>query len=150
MWIQNVSRKDIAIGYHYDAGPNSMLIQIADPPGEFPTPKYTFKEVHRFEFLDVEEDTEVLDEEVRCSQEQANELVRLLQHAMQNDMNVIVHCHAGICRSGAVAEVGVIMGFQDTDSFRVPNLLVKQRMMYALGLVYDREQDKSRDLWYRY
>ena len=55
-------------------------------------------------------------------------------------MNVLVHCHAGICRSGAVVEVGEIMGFTPTDRFRAPNLLVKHRMMKALGLTYDSEE----------
>jgi predicted protein tyrosine phosphatase len=85
-------------------------------------------------FLDIEEKEFALDEAMRCSQEQANELVRLLQHALDNRMNVVVHCYAGICRSGAVCEVGVMMGFEDTGRFRSPNLLVKHRMMKVIGL----------------
>lgn len=139
-WIQNVSMSDIRNGFHFVPGENAMLIQIVDPPGDFPTPKYGFKEIHRFQFLDVEDKDFVLDEAMRCSQEQANELVELLLHALANNMNVIVHCHAGVCRSGAVAEVGVIMGFQDTEAFRSPNLLVKHRMMKALGLTYDENE----------
>jgi predicted protein tyrosine phosphatase len=136
-WIQNVARSDITRGFHIDPGPNAMLIQIVDPPGDFPVPKYAFREVHQFQFLDVEEKDPVLDEEMRCSPEQAAELARLLQHALENRMNVIVHCHAGLCRSGAVAEVGVQLGFNDTEKFRAPNLLVKHRMMQALGWTYD-------------
>ena len=63
----------------------------------------------------------------------AVELVRLLQHALEQRMNVVVHCHAGVCRSGAVCEVGVMMGFRDTEAFRSPNLLVKHKMMKELG-----------------
>ena len=140
MWIQNVAKSDISTGFHIDPGVNAMLIQIADPPGDFPTPKYTFKEVHQFEFLDVEETDVVLDEAMRCSHEQAAELVRLLQHALENRMNVVVHCHAGVCRSGAVCEVGVMLGFDDTGVFRAPNLLVKHRIMKALGLYYDENE----------
>jgi len=136
MWIQNVALSDIKKGFHIDPGPNAMLIQIVDCGCEFPTPLYKFKEVHQFEFLDVEEKDEVLDEAMRCSHEQAAELVRLLQHAHENHMNVIVHCHAGVCRSGAVCEVGVMLGFGDTEAFRSPNLLVKHRMMKALGWTY--------------
>jgi len=87
--------------------------------------------------LDIEEKDECLDESMRCSQEKANELVRLLQHALEHRMNVIVHCHAGVCRSGAVCEVGVMLGFDDTEVFRSPNLLVKHRMMKHLGWTYD-------------
>lgn len=139
-WIQNVALSDIKRGLHYDAGINSMLIQIVDCGYEFPTPLKQFKEVHQFEFLDVEEKDEVLEEEMRCSHEQAAELVRLLQHALEQRMNVIVHCHAGVCRSGAVCEVGVMLGFDDTEAFRSPNLLVKHRMMKALGWTYDENE----------
>lgn len=136
-WIQNVSMADIMKGFHIDPGPNAMLIQIVDNDSEFPTPKYSFKEVHQFKFLDVDDIDHVIDESMRCSQDQANKLVQLLQHAMDNQMTVIVHCHAGICRSGAVCEVGVMMGFNDTEVFRAPNLLVKKRMMRALGWAYN-------------
>ena len=136
-WIQNIAMGEVKRGFHIAPGENAMLIQIVDCGSEFPTPKYTFKEVHQFEFLDVEEKDVVADEAMKCSQEQANELVGLLQHAKDNKMNVIVHCHAGVCRSGAVAEVGIIMGFDDTEAFRSPNLLVKNRMMKALNLTYD-------------
>jgi hypothetical protein len=139
-WIQNISLSDIKRGFHIDAGFNSMLIQIVDPPGDFPTPKLAFREIHQFQFLDVEEKDFVLEEEMRCSQEQANELVRLLQHALEKRMNVIVHCHAGVCRSGAVCEIGVMLGFRDTEAFRSPNLLVKHRMMKALGWTYDENE----------
>jgi hypothetical protein len=55
-------------------------------------------------------------------------------------MNVVVHCHAGICRSGAVCELGVMMGFNDCERFRMPNLLVKHKMMRVLGWTYDSEE----------
>jgi predicted protein tyrosine phosphatase len=142
-WIQNVARSDISTGFHIDPGPNAMLIQIADPPGDFPEPLpiHKFRETHQFQFLDVEEKDFVLEEEMKCSQEQANELVRLLQHALENRMNVIVHCYAGICRSGAVCEIGVMLGFDDAERFRSPNLLVKHRMMKALGWTYDSKEE---------
>jgi len=70
-----------------------------------------------------------------------------LQHAKDNRMNVVVHCFAGICRSGAVCEVGVMMGFEDTGRFRSPNLLVKHRMMRALGWTYDEDEKPNVDDW---
>lgn len=139
-WIQNVALSDIKKGFHINPGENAMLIQIVDPPGDFPTPLYKFKEVHQFQFLDIEEKDECLEEAMRCSHEQAAKLVQLLQHALANHMNVIVHCHAGVCRSGAVCEVGVMMGFDDTEVFRSPNLCVKHRMMRHLGWTYDENE----------
>jgi hypothetical protein len=139
-WIENIPLENVAKGQHHACGENSMLIQISDHDMAFPTPKHQFKEVHQFTFLDIEEEGEFA-----VTDEQAVELVRLLQHAQENRMNVVVHCHAGICRSGAVCEVGVMMGFNDCERFRVPNLLVKHKMMRVLGWTYD-EQEKSYDV----
>jgi len=146
-WIENIPLENVAKGHHHACGPNSMLIQISDHDMAFPTPKHQFKEVHQFTFLDIEEDGEaevigrVVDlSEFAITNEQAAELVRLLQHAQENRMNVVVHCHAGICRSGAVAEVGVMMGFDDCERFRAPNLLVKHKMMRVLGWTYDEQE----------
>lgn len=133
MWIQNVSIKDIKTGSHHDPGENSILIQILDPPGDFPKPKYNFKEIYQFQFLDIEENDYALDEEMRCSKSQAEELVKILYHALHNQMNVIVHCYAGVSRSGAVCEVGIMMGFSDTDTYRNSNKLVKNLMIESIG-----------------
>jgi predicted protein tyrosine phosphatase len=146
MWIENVAATDVSQGFHHDAGPNSMLIQIADPAGWFPVPKYQFKEIYQFEFLDAE-DADDFPEEAKCTDEQAVEIVRLLQHALDNHMNVVVHCTAGICRSGAVCELGVMLGFNDCERFRSPNLRVKHRMMKALGWTYDPMEKPNVDDW---
>ena len=138
-WIQNVSLSDVAKGFHIDAGFNSMLIQIVDPAMEFPTPKYPFKEVHQFEFLDLEEKDQ-WGEEFKITDEQAFKIVSLLAYALENRMNVVVHCVAGVCRSGAVCEVGVMMGFRDTEVYRSPNLMVKHKMMKQLGWTYDEDE----------
>lgn len=136
MWIENVAATDVSSRFHHDAGPNSMLISITDPAGWRPTAKHEFKERHDFEFLDAE-DKDGFPEEAKISDVQAQELVGLLLHAKANRMNVVVHCMAGICRSGAVAEIGVMLGFQDTGKFRSPNLRVKHKMMKVLGWAYD-------------
>lgn len=140
-WIQNTSLDDIRKGTHFRPGPNAMLIQIVDPGMEFPEPKYQFKEVHQFEFLDLErDDLPWIDPEFKITQVQADKLVQLLQRALVGGRDVIVHCVAGICRSGAVCEVGVMMGFQDPEVYRSPNLLVKHRMMKSLGWTYDADE----------
>ena len=138
-WIENVSWDDVKNGWHSDMGDNAMLIQIADPATFFPEPKKVFKEVHQFEFLDAE-DTDVErwgGDEFFITDEQAKQLVELLLMAKSRSMNVLVHCHAGICRSGAVVEVGTMIGFTATDRYRQPNLRVKHKMMKVLGFTYD-------------
>jgi predicted protein tyrosine phosphatase len=144
-WIENVAAADIPLRFHHEAGPNSMLIQIMDPcPTWWPTPAHEFREIHKFEFMDVERDDK-WPNEVKITQTQAEEIVRLLQHALDNRMNVVVHCMAGLCRSGAVTEVGVMMGFDDTKRFRSPNLLVKHSLMKALGWTYDENEKPNVD-----
>ncbi len=138
-WIENVSLGDIPKGRHHNAGENSMLIQIVDPDMEFPKPMHTFRETHQFKFLDLEKDDDA-DEALKISDVQAAQLVELLQHALDKRMNVVVHCVAGVCRSGAVCEVGTILGFNDTEAFRSPNLLVKHKMMKVLGMTYDENE----------
>lgn len=138
-WIENVSLGDIPKGRHHAAGENSMLIQIVDPDMTFPVPMYQFKETHQFKFLDLE-GADAYGHEFKVTDQQAERLVQLLQHALANRMNVVVHCVAGVCRSGAVCEVGVMMGFDDCDVFRSPNLLVKHKMMKYLGWTYDEQE----------
>jgi predicted protein tyrosine phosphatase len=140
-FIENVSKQDVTLGFHMDAGPNAMLIRIQDPATFFGKVARAdmFKEVHEFEFLDAEDDDGFPDE-AKISDEQAAELVRLLQRAQENHMNVVVHCHAGICRSGAVVEVASMMGFTPADRLRIPNMRVKHKMMKVLGWTYDGEE----------
>jgi predicted protein tyrosine phosphatase len=135
-FIENVSKSDVFNGHHYDAGENSMLIRIQDPATEFGKIKYQFKEVYEFEFLDAE-DEDGFPDECKIQDNQAVEIVRLLQRAQENHMNVVVHCHAGICRSGAVVEVASMMGFTPSDRYRQPNLRVKSKLMKVLGWNYD-------------
>ena len=133
-WICNISREHLSRGLHYDAGDNSMLIQITDPDCEHPTPIYKFKEIRQYKFLDVE-DTEEIKYKEAITNEQAKNLAEDLRYAYENNMNVLVHCHMGICRSGAVVECGIMIGFRDTEKFRAPNLMVKHKIMHYLDLM---------------
>lgn len=138
-WIQNISLTDVKNGYHYDAGPNSLLIQIVDPDMEFPTPKYNFNKTIQLKFLDVEHHDGIVYNDA-ITDNDAMIIANALKMALEDNMNVIVHCHAGVCRSGAVTEVGVMLGFQDTQGFRAPNLLVKRKLMEQLGMVFEDTQ----------
>ena len=150
MWIQNIAYRDVQNGTHMDPGPNCMMINIVDPAHEYPVPKYQCTELHRFEFLDLENADDMPDAvEFMITDVQAAQLVALLQRALNKSMNVIVSCHAGICRSGAVAEVGVMMGFEDAKAFRAPNLRVKHKMLRALGWTYDADEAPTNN-WQAY
>lgn len=152
-WIENVAWEDVRDGTHSDMGPNAMLIQISDPASQYvPIPKKDFKQIYCFEFLDIEDPDVEKDpnmEEFAIHEPQAAALVELLKYAKENHMNVLVHCFAGICRSGAVVEVGSMMGFTPTDRFRQPNLRVKRMMMEALGIDPGTEEEVA-DRWIAY
>lgn len=137
MFIQNVSYFDVMHGKHPDG---DVLIQIVDPCVEFPVPKkyWAFREIHKFEFSDVERETDVA-WEFRMNETQAREIATILRNAKSNNQSVIVHCIAGLCRSGAVAEVGVMIAFEDTGVYRQPNLHVKHSLMRELNLTTDYE-----------
>ena len=136
-WIQNVSMRDIIRGDHKPVGKNSMLIQIVDPDSDFPTPQHFFKEIHQFKFFDLEERDTAVSDNFKITTKQAKQIVNLLKHALANDMTVTCHCHAGLCRSGAVAEVGVMMGFNDVGNFKIPNNMVKKMLIKELGWGYN-------------
>jgi predicted protein tyrosine phosphatase len=127
MFIENCAAYQIADGTHSNAGDNAMLIAIADPGTNHPAPKASFKVVKRFHFFDTEDVSKGA-----ITDQQANEIYSALKYALKNKMNVIVHCVMGVCRSGAVAEVGTILGFEDTGKWRQPNLLVKQKLIACM------------------
>ena len=136
-WIENISLADVRSGYHYDPGPNAMLIQIVDPGVEFPKPKYKqWRRIRQFFFLDVEDnEPDGCLYDAAITNEDAKGIAAALQEAWNENMNVVVHCHMGVSRSGAVAEVGVMMGFRDTEKLRIPNLMVKKKLMEQLGMI---------------
>lgn len=132
MFIENCAMYEVEQGKHTDPGENSLLIQIVDPDLNFPVPKFDFKLIKQYKFLDLDDDIVHSD---HITEVQAKSIADDLQYALENKMNVIVHCMMGVCRSGAVAEVGTILGFEDTGRWRQPNLRVKRLLMKHLNLL---------------
>lgn len=151
-WIQNISKKNIINGTHLDPGSDSVLIQIADPPGDFPNPKFKFKEIYQFDFLDIEEEPSdsFLDKELfeemkmfAINDQQAEHIAKILKNSLAKQQNIIVHCHAGICRSGAVVDAALKLGFNDTNTFRNPNFLVRNKILQYLNIPFNMEEKKN-------
>lgn len=134
-FIENVSRSAIEKGQHHSAGLNAMLIQITDPDSPFPLPLYSFRKVAQYRFWDTEDDEDL------CPQYMdAINLVENLRYALANNMNVVVHCQAGLCRSGAVAEIGKQMGFIDCERPKWPNRKLYSMMADIAGFKTNMEE----------
>ena len=100
-----------------------MVIQIVDPDMSFPLPKYPFKTSVLVRFLD--------DDSI--SDTQANFIAMALLNAQRDKMNVVVHCVAGICRSGAVVEAAMrYLGYTPVEKFRNPNITLLQKLSSRL------------------
>lgn len=140
MFVANYPKIQIEKGLHFDSFNGLILIQIQDPDSQFITPKLLekFKEVHQFKFFDSEDESPT-----SISDQQAIEISKILLNAKNNNYDVIVHCHAGICRSGAVAECALLLGFEIPEDIelhkRIPNTLVFNKIRKALGFLYSWE-----------
>ena len=134
--IENVPQIAVELGTHRLPAKGSILIQITDPDGEFVVPKFKddFEHIVQYKFYDVTAPLWGNDKLLEpITQDQADFLVRILEFALEMDYDVVVHCTAGLCRSGAVTEVGVIMGFDAVHDNRLPNVEVKSKMLRCLN-----------------
>ena len=133
--IENCSWIDFQKGNHRVNPIGTVAIQITDPGDTPPEPlENCFVSRHPFQFLDAEEPTQFFPEEKLISDTQAEEIAAILQKALENDHNVLVHCVVGQCRSGAVVEVAEMIGFDECFRYRLPNVRVKSKLMQALDL----------------
>lgn len=127
-WIVNEPLSEIINGNHpYEKG-NTALIRILDEYTEIP-PYHKFERVFEYVFLDIEEETNK-----SITKNQGISIISALQYCLDNNINVVVHCTVGLCRSGAVVEVAEMLGFQRCRKLRMPNLLVKRILMDAAGM----------------
>ena len=132
MFIQNVSMADVVKGKHDHVPGNTALIQIQDYGCfQFAKPAKKFVSVHQFKFDDDNDPSRA----TNITDEQSQEIADILKNCYENNISVVVHCHAGICRSGAVAEIGIIMGFENRGRGRIPNTLVARKLLKALGML---------------
>ena len=127
-FIQNVAAMAVT-NNSYRKSPNCILIQIGDFEKPF-FPDVTnlgFESIYKFQFDDSEEGDKAI------TNLQAMEIANIIRHCKLHDKNIIVHCVAGLCRSGAVAEAAICYGFEDTGVRRQPNLRVKKLLLHNLG-----------------
>lgn len=129
-FIENISLADVIKGKHKG---KDVLIRIIDPDMKFSDTAHKFKEEYRFQFLDLEDTLDPINDNLKISDIQAEEIYNILKKSFIENKNVTVHCVMGVCRSGAVAEVGNKMGFYiNPNTYRNPNLRVKHKLMLCL------------------
>jgi hypothetical protein len=144
-WIGNYSFADIYKGLHALEPGRTILIRIGDVCTWFNDKDVfhydKFYGVYEFGFQD-NEDIEA----GAMTEDQALLMADILKGALAEGHNIVAHCHAGICRSGAVTEAGVAYGFQDAETHRIPNVHVKKLLFKHLGLInsWDEEAEKKR------
>ncbi len=109
------------------------MISITDPGREAPLGR-GFADILRQQFVD-QDPEEAGTEEGLFSSEQAREMADFLSR--HRGKNILVHCGAGISRSGAVAEtvLATFHEYEDRGWARSPNERVKDLLMKALGAV---------------
>lgn len=148
-FVTNVSIADVVKGrFPLWCDSNTILIQIQDVDNS-PTAKFVnvkkrsrFIKVYQFRFDDVESNSSAN----QCTDIQAKQLANIIKSAKENGHNIVVHCHAGLCRSGAITECAVQYGFSDVNNNqRIPNLLVKKKVLTELGL--GKSKDYYEGIW---
>lgn len=119
----------------------TVLIQIQDPNTQFIDARYfeDFVNIYRFHFTDAESGENII------SDEQAETIARILQNCYKHSFHVIVHCHAGICRSGAITKAASLIGFKPlmAGSDANANTLVYNKVRKALGVSYSWENSNE-------
>lgn len=135
-YIENISLRQVVKGDHWNKGQDSVLIQIINPGSEFPKPAVKFSEVYQFEVLDAE-DRDNFPDEAKFSKEQAAEIVAILIKALEAELNVTVHCHMGVSRSGAVALIGSFIGFHLRTRNQIPNFRMQKLLEIELYNNYE-------------
>lgn len=140
LYIENISYADIQKGAHFNKGSESVLIQIINPGhySGFPKPKQKFLEVHQFEILDAGDNDNGFPEDVLFTKQQASQIMAILIKALNEEKNVVVHCHMGISRSGAVAIVGSFIGFKLRHTAQIPN---RRMQKFLEQEIYNNYQD---------
>lgn len=133
-FVENISRDALVMGLHSRFDKHDLLIQITDPDSEFPVPLKPFTNVVQYKFLDSEDDD-------GPSYDQAIDIATHILAAWNTGRNILVHCQAGLCRSGAVAEAAIMLGFKEVHKRRWPNRRLGAQLTEILHLPKMKQRD---------
>lgn len=118
------------------------IMRILDPAMYFKSVSSCgFVDEVQYEFLDATPEECVMyrwPEEFLITDAQAEQIAAKLLEWESKGLNIIVHCHAGLCRSGAVTLVMVERGYDDPilenpEKYeRIPNIYVFDKIVSAM------------------
>lgn len=131
-WIANVGEAHAEM---FTPDDNTVVISITEPKRK--ARLSGFKDMLRLEFQDYDSSRKHPEDAVLFTPTLAARIVRFARKHRDNNSNILVHCAAGISRSGAVAEalLEAFPEYEDKGWPRFPNGMVKSMMKRALGLV---------------
>ena len=119
--------------------PDSWIISIANPNGAVSKLK-GYPSLLQAVFHDISEPQPgfraISDEDAEC-------IASFIQRAKEENKNLYVHCSVGVCRSGAIVEVLLALGWEIDPKClcpeRKPNMLVYDKVRRACGLLHSWE-----------
>lgn len=142
MLTGNMSAADVQ---HFEPPPNSWIISILNPNGFVPPINLGeefggYKGLLQVVFHDISEPQPgfraISDEDASC-------IADFVDRAKEQDKNLYVHCTAGQCRSAAIVEVLLALGWEIDKNChcpaRKPNTLVYDKVRKACGLLHSWE-----------
>lgn len=148
--IEIMSQEDALDFYeYYDGDEKYLLISISDNEDCLSFKPNENIRVFQVYFADIEEEVPV-EGVVLMNYNQAEEIKQIVSKAVQDGItNIIVHCYAGISRSGAVG--CVIAKYLNGDDIYLwkqggisPNKLVYKLMSKAFGMEFSDKEFKYR------
>lgn len=119
-WIRNVSKKELNT---IDSG--DILIQIENPGEQFAVASRLYSQIIQLQFFGGKNNPK---KDLDITDYQAKIIADILKLSLAEKKNVVVQCVSGLARSGAVAQVGIDMGFLDVGSERNPSKLVYDKI----------------------
>lgn len=117
--------------FPFEVAERDWLISITDPDFGDASVFPKFGRIERFRFWD--EEFPGPGATGLFSDQDAERMAEFIKQAEQQQANVWVHCHAGICRSGAVVMVLVDLGWEHCENWHycakpIPNRLVSKML----------------------
>lgn len=131
-WIMNRGEEWVA---QMEPEPGTVCVSITEPGRRAKLPR--FDDLLRMEFQDYDGERKYSEGAALFTPNHAARLARFLRKHRDAGKNIVVHCAAGISRSGGVVEAALeaFHEYEDRGWARFPNGHVKRLTKRALGLI---------------